>query len=72
MSDHTSKTTMIPAGCGGQGGTYKDPWAEVAIVEREIRLLAYTSAGGPTRADDMKMLAIWSGRLQKAINDAAA
>lgn len=50
---------------------YKDPWADVAMVEREIRLLAYTSAGDPARADDMKMFAIWSGRLQKAINDAA-
>lgn len=46
------------------------PWAEVASVEREIRFVAYTSAGDPKLMDGSKMCAIWAGRLQKAINDA--
>lgn len=46
------------------------PWEDVAKVERQIRLVAFTSAGDPSRRDDTKMFAIWSGILQKAINDA--
>lgn len=42
-------------------------WAEVAAVEREIRLMAYTSAGDPKLSDNMKMFAIWAGRLQRAL-----
>ncbi len=50
--------------------TGSDPWAEVAVVEREIRFVAYTSAGDPKRMDDMRMYAIWAGRLQRALKEA--
>ncbi len=50
--------------------TPPDPWREVAAVERELRLCAYTSAGDPTRVADMKMFAFWAARLQKALGDA--
>ncbi len=53
-----------------QPATTPDPWREVAAVERELRLCAFTSAGDPTRVADMKMFALWAGRLQKAIGDA--
>lgn len=41
------------------------------MVERQIRLLAYTSAGDLARQSDTMMFAMWSGALQKAIADAA-
>lgn len=44
-----------------------DRWAEVAAVERQIRLMAYTSAGDPRLLDQMKMYASWAGQLQKAL-----
>lgn len=40
---------------------------QVEKVEREIRFCAYTSAGDPSRSDDTKMFAIWSGALQRAL-----
>jgi hypothetical protein len=49
--------------------TTDERWAEVIAVEREIRLMSNTSAGDPKLADNMKMLAFWSGRLRKAIGD---
>ena len=57
----------------GAGGEMNDDerWQEVAAVEREIRLCAYASAGDPARSDDMKMYAIWAGRLQRALTDPA-
>ena len=42
---------------------------EVRKVERHIRLCAYTSAGDPQRADDMKMFGVWAARLQAAIGE---
>jgi hypothetical protein len=42
------------------------------MVERQIRLVAYTSAGDPARRDDVVMFAMWAGALQKAIHDANA
>ncbi len=39
----------------------------VASVEKEIRLMAYTSAGDPKLMNDMKMYAIWAGTLQSAL-----
>lgn len=47
--------------------TDAERWEEVAEVEREIRLMAYTSAGDPKLVSDMQQYAIWAGRLQKAI-----
>lgn len=52
--------------------TETDPWAQVSMVERQIRLVAYTSAGDPARRDDVVMFAMWAGALQKAIHDANA
>lgn len=49
--------------------TPEERWAEVANVEREIRLMAYAAAGDPKEMDHVKMLSFWSGRLQKAINN---
>jgi hypothetical protein len=50
--------------------TATEPWAEVQAVEREIRMCAYTSAGDPTRKDDIMLFAMWAGRLQRAISHA--
>jgi hypothetical protein len=49
--------------------TPDERWVEVVAVEREIRLMAYTCAGDPKLVDNMKMYALWAGRLQKAIGD---
>lgn len=47
-----------------------EPWKLVADVEREIRLMAYTSAGDPKLVDDMRMYCLWAGRLQRALVEA--
>ena len=49
--------------------TDAERWREVAAVEREIRLCAYTRAGDPDRMTATKLFAVWAGRLQKAIGD---
>lgn len=44
----------------------------VGLVERQIRFVAYTSAGDPRRMEDMKMFAVWAGSLQAALAKAEA
>lgn len=40
----------------------------VAAVEKQIRLVAYASAGDPSRINDMRMFAVWAGSLQAALS----
>lgn len=50
-----------------QGEQLRSALTRVAVVEREIRFTAYTSAGAPALSGETRMYAIWAGTLQAAL-----